>query len=128
MGDFEFEKLRTILNNEIHKTITEIAACPDFSNYAPLTILTTYNKGRSNGFNNPHTVTANPELFFISECIGLYYKPGAIIGHADTHLPQPYQSPIEIIPVTSPDSGVVIMQEKDFDRVSNKFVLRVALN
>lgn len=124
----EFEHLRVILNDEIHKTIDDIGSCGTFSAYPEVLLFTTYFHGKYNGFNNPHPIMSNPEIFFISEFVCLYWRPKAISNKLEelTGLPASLHKPLQLI--GSKESIIAIINQGVFNKIIAGLTGNVAQN
>ena len=127
LSEAEFEQLREILKNEIHKKITEIENSPTFEFYPAITLFTTYFRDEFKGFNNPHPIVTNPEVYFISEYVCLYFKDQNISSDLEKKigLPPFLHTPIFSIHGAK-ESVIAVLNEREFDRLFSIFIQKVA--
>ncbi len=134
------ERLRTIINSEIKKSIADIEKSGDYVNYPKLIIYTSYHKDSdTTGYTyNPNPYPSNPELFTVGTYDTLIFKPDRISPHfnLETKLPTTIldndliindapQSVVGIIDFNVWDTKQKFFYAKFADDFINFYVLRI---
>jgi hypothetical protein len=127
LNPVEFQKLRSILNTELHKSLNEIAKSDSFKNYPQILVFTTQQKGVDTGFNNPSGINSNPEVFFIARTICLYWKEGDITSNFGriTHIPSRFLRATALLNAGLSESCIALIKEEEFERMKAPMINKV---
>ncbi len=122
----EFERLKSILNHELHQPLNEVAKSKSFEKYPRILIFTTFHRGVDSNFNNPSPIKSNPELFYISRTICLYWKDSSISPNfgALTQVPSRFLHTEKWLFPGSDESEIGIVNEDVFEKIKTKMIIK----
>lgn len=111
----------------MHHSLDEIKN-RDYSQLPPMAISTSYHRDGYSGFNNPNAKKTDPELFFISEFLCLYWKGGKQTENFEklTGVPLEICDFSSTLKYNEKSSNILVVNEGVFKRITSKLVKHTA--
>ncbi len=126
LNQSNFENLRKIIDFELRRSVLEIKSSKQYECYPKIEIVLS-SKISSSGWNNPNSVKTNPELFFVSDFMCLFWQVEEVTQNMKslTRLPREFQTPINFLEGQS-NSRILVMNASDWVNIKALLTTREA--